>query len=140
MSAFSKIFADEADEGDHDDIGHKDLSTNGEGKVYQNSRQVTSTKWQVFANASPDAPGVTRCAGTPRRKGHSPRCQKREKDRPIGTEMGAKKCYATHKVIQPWAADTVSLRELPICESLPAHDGPAAQAIHPWLIGTDTCT
>ena len=45
--------------------------------------------------------------------------------------MGAQKCCVSHKVVQPSAADAVSLRELPICESVPANDGPAAQAIHP---------
>ena len=101
------------------------------------SRQATSTKWQAFANRGSNAQGVTRCAGTPRRNRQSPKVADRTvaqtAQRHIGIEMGAKKCYATHKVIQPWAADTVSLRELPICESLTEDDGSAAQTIHPGV-------
>ena len=45
--------------------------------------------------------------------------------------LGPTWVHRSHKVNRPWAADAVSLRELPICESLTALDGPAPQAIHP---------
>ena len=52
------------------------------------------------------------------------------KERPIWTEMGEQKCCSTHKVVQPWAVDTASLRELPVCESLTDNDGSSSRTIH----------
>ena len=44
--------------------------------------------------------------------------------------MGAQKRCVTHNVVQPWAADAASSRELPVCESLTDYDGSATRTIH----------
>ena len=49
---------------------------------------------------------------------------------PIGAEMGEQKCCSTHKVVQPWAVDTESLRELPVCESLSDKGEPSSRVTH----------
>ena len=53
-----------------------------------------------------------------------------KKERPIGTEMGEQKCCSTHKVVQPWAVDTESQRELPVCESLSDKGEPSSRVTH----------
>ena len=54
----------------------------------------------------------------------------KKRERPIGAEMGEQKCCSTHKVVQPWAVDAVSLWELPVCESLTDNDGSSSRTIH----------
>ena len=47
-----------------------------------------------------------------------------KEERLIGTEMGVQKCCTTHKVVQPWAVDTASLRELPATSPSPLMEDP----------------
>ena len=55
---------------------------------------------------------------------------KKMEEWPIGAEMGEQKCCSTHKVVQPWAGDAVSLRELPVHESLTDSGGSSARTPH----------